>query len=71
MAARFDFYKRITTVSTLCNQLLWWNTRSLQSSKLQYNQLHNGRTPTKMCAIFVQVKHTAQQIYVDKYNAQL
>ena len=42
MAARFDFYKRITSVSTLRNQLLWLNTHPVQSSELQYNQLHNG-----------------------------
>ena len=70
--ARFDFYKRITSVSTLRNQLLWLNTRPSAVIRVAIQSIARWTfTPTKTYAIFVQIQHTALQIYDDKYSAQL
>ena len=54
--ARFDFYKRITSVSTLCNQLLWLNTRPSAVMRVAIQSIARWTfTPTKTYAIFVQI----------------
>ena len=54
--ARFDFYKRITSVSTLRNQLLWLNTRPSAVMRVAIQSIAQWTfTPTKTYAIFVQI----------------